>query len=227
MGEKVTKRCIAFTAAVAILTSSVVAAELPTQCTTDAMIVFDASGSMVENGEASATRIDEARSALARILPQVSHSRRLGLITYGPGPFEQCNVTLNYQPMPDAAERILSAVKSLQPAGRTPLTRAVEYAADILDFRNRPGVVVLVTDGEENCSRSPCALAKELHALARALTVHVIVYRLEIGWDGQQGRLETKCLSDYNKGLYVPVSTEEELVAALQKTLGCPLVSKN
>jgi Ca-activated chloride channel homolog len=207
--------------------SSVGAAELPTRCSEDAMIVFDASGSMVADGEASVRRIDEARRALARVLPQVTRYRRIGLITYGPGPFEQCNVQLNFQPVPNAAERILRAVGSLEPAGRTPLTTAVEDAANVLDFRHRPGAVVLVTDGEETCSRSPCDLAKKLHALAKALTIHVIAYRLEIGWDGQQGRLETKCLSDYNNGLYVPVSTEEELVASLQKTLGCPLVSQN
>ena len=134
---------------------------------------------------------------------------------------------LNLRPTPNAAERILSTVRSLEPAGRTPLTTAVEDAANVLDFRNRPGVVVLVTDGEETCNRSPCSLARNLHAVAKALTIHVIAYRLEIGWDGQQGRLETKCLSDYTSGLYVPVSTEEELVAALHKTLGCPLVSRN
>ena len=182
---------------------------------------------MVGNGVTFVSRIDEARRALYRVLPQVARSRRIGLITYGPGPFERCNVKLNLRPTPNAAERILSTVRSLQPAGRTPLTTAVEDAANVLDFRNRPGVVVLVTDGEETCSRSPCALARNLHAVAKALTIHVIAYRLEIGWDGQQGRLETKCLSDYTSGLYVPVSSEEELVAALQKTLGCPLVSQN
>ncbi len=191
------------------------------------MIVFDASSSMVGNGVTFVSRIDEARRALSRVLPQVAHSRRIGLITYGPGPFERCNVKLNLRPTPNAAERILSTVRSLEPAGRTPLTTAVEDAANVLDFRNRPGVVVLVTDGEETCNRSPCSLARNLHAVAKALTIHVIAYRLEIGWDGQQGRLETKCLSDYTSGLYVPVRTEEELVAALHKTLGCPLVSRN
>lgn len=222
-----TRRCIAFATAAAIFICPATAAEQPTLCTSDAMIVFDASSSMVGNGVTFVSRIDEARRALSRVLPQVARSRRIGLITYGPGPFERCNVKLNFRPTPNAADRILSTVRSLEPAGRTPLTTAVEDAANVLDFRNRPGVVVLVTDGEETCSRSPCALARNLHAVAKALTIHVIAYRLEIGWDGQQGRLETRCLSDYTSGIYVPVSTEEELVAALQKTLGCPLVSQN
>jgi Ca-activated chloride channel family protein len=59
-------------------------------CVEDAMLVFDASGSMAGNvnqGIATITpRIDAVRSALAKILPGVTRLRRVGLITYGPGP---------------------------------------------------------------------------------------------------------------------------------------------
>jgi len=40
---------------------------------------------------------------------------------------------------------------------------------------------------------------------------------------GEQTLLETKCLAEQNNGLYVPVDTEDDLIAALEKTLGCPL----
>jgi len=62
----------------------------PTPCNEDAMIVFDASGSMAGNvGQGIGTtipRIDEARHALAEVLPSATRFRRVGLITYGPGP---------------------------------------------------------------------------------------------------------------------------------------------
>lgn len=49
------------------------------------MIVFDASGSMSGNEKlgiaTTITRIDEVRSALARVLPSVTTHRRVGLIT--------------------------------------------------------------------------------------------------------------------------------------------------
>lgn len=130
-------------------------AQNPASCVEDAMIVFDASGSMSGNEKlgiaTTITRIDEVRSALARVLPSVTTHRRVGLITYGPGPYNQCNVRLNLRPSPDAAGRIMEEVNTLIPAGKTPLTAAVEQAADILDFRSKPGVVVVVTDGEETC----------------------------------------------------------------------------
>jgi len=71
-------------------------------CNDDAMIVFDASGSMAGNvGQGIATtipRIDEARHALAEVLPSATKFRRVGLVTYGPGPYQQCNVHLDLKP---------------------------------------------------------------------------------------------------------------------------------
>jgi Ca-activated chloride channel homolog len=66
----------------------------PGPCIKDAMIVFDASGSVAGDGwgygsESANTvsRIDKVRSALAKVLPSASSFRRVGLITFGPGPY--------------------------------------------------------------------------------------------------------------------------------------------
>src|SRR3989304_5795063 len=68
----------------------------PGPCTEDAMIVFDASGSMSGNQVLgipnSRARIDEVRAALAQVLPTATKHRRVGLITYGPGPSNQLHV---------------------------------------------------------------------------------------------------------------------------------------
>src|SRR6516165_5973485 len=80
-------------------------------CRDDAMIVFDASGSMSGNQTLgipnSQARIDEVRAALADVLPNVTRLRKVGLISFGPGPWNQCNVQLNLRPTPDAAELIM------------------------------------------------------------------------------------------------------------------------
>ena len=132
------------------------------------MVVFDASGSMSGNETLgipnSRARIDEARSALAQVLPNATKFRRIGLVTYGPGPWNECNVKLNFKPMADAAGPIINTVNAIVPAGKTPLTQGIEEAAEALDFRNKTGVVVILTDGEETCGRSPCELGKQLHA---------------------------------------------------------------
>jgi Ca-activated chloride channel homolog len=203
----------------------------PTPCNEDAMIVFDASGSMSGNQVLgipnSRARIDEVRAALAQVLPSATKFRRVGLVTYGPGLYNQCNVKLEFKPIPDATGPIMSAVNNLVPAGKTPLTEGVERAAEALNFRSKPGVVVVVTDGEETCGRSPCALAKQLHLTADRLTVHVIGFRYDgFSWTGGGNSvMELMCLADENNGLYIKANSEDELVEALEKTLDCPMVS--
>lgn len=200
-------------------------------CTDDAMIVFDASGSMSGNQTLgipnSKPRIDEVRAALAQVLPSATRFRRVGLVTYGPGPYNQCNVQLEFKPEKDAAKSIMRAVTSIIPAGKTPLTSGVEEAAEALDFRNKPGVIVVVTDGEETCDRSPCQLAKQLHDAANQLTIHVIGFRYAgYSWTGTSSIVDLMCLANDNNGLYIKANSEGELIEALEKTLDCPMVSE-
>ena len=86
---------------------------------------------------------------------------------------------------------------------------------------------VVLTDGEETCGRSPCELGKELHAEAAQLTINVIGLRVKgFSWTGEQSILEARCLAEQNGGAYIPVETEDELAAAFEKTLGCPMISQ-
>ena len=200
-------------------------------CTQDAMIVFDASGSMAGNvNQGIATtipRIDEVRGALGTVLPRVTRARRVGLITYGPGPYAQCNVQLNLKPTENAAGLIMQEVDALSPAGKTPLTAAVKNAAEVLDYRHKPGLIVVLTDGEETCGGSPCDLGKELHAAATQLTIYIIGYRMKgLSWTGEGSILDAKCLAETNGGLYISTESKQDLIEALEKTLGCPMLSE-
>lgn len=200
-------------------------------CTEDAMIVFDASGSMAGNmyqGIATTRpRIDEVRKALSRVLPTATQFRKVGLITYGPGPYQQCNVELDFRPIPDAAQPIMTVVNALNPAGKTPLTEAVAQAAEVLDYRNKPGVIVVLTDGEETCGGVPCTLGKSLRADGVSLTVHVIGFQLKnFMWLGAQSVLDVMCLAEKTGGLYISAENREDLVKAFEKTLGCPMMSR-
>jgi Ca-activated chloride channel family protein len=201
------------------------------QCNEDAMLVFDASGSMAGNlNQGIATikpRIDEVRAALAKVLPSITRFRRVGLITYGPGPYQQCNVQLALKPTPYAARLIMQEVNALMPAGKTPLARAVEQAAEVLDYQHKPGLIVVLTDGEETCGGSPCDLGAQLHSSAAHLTVHIIGFRMkDFSWTGEQSILDAKCLAEKNGGLYISAEAEQDLTEALEKTLGCPMLSE-
>lgn len=205
-------------------------------CARDAMLVFDGSASMAELGLQldEPKRIDDARRALQDAMPQIAPIRRIGLITYGPGPENSCDgINLKFKPVADAAQPVLDAIAWLDPNGLTPLTDAVREAAEVLNYRTDPGIVVLVTDGNETCGGAPCALGSELASTAADLTVHVIGFRVETGRLGVQtpdehlfseGISVAKCLSDRTGGMYVSTQTVEELSRALRRTLGCSFI---
>ena len=96
--------------------------------------------------------------------------------------------------------------------------------------RERPGVVVLVTDGRETCGGTFCVLADELTADGADITVHVIGFkRRGETFDPKHfatgGFEKARCLADRTGGFYVSAEDTDELVDALQQPLGCALLS--
>jgi len=209
-----------------------------TDCSVDAMLVFDGSASMDEIGFdiQEHTRIVDARDAMRRAMPDIAPYRRVGLLVYGPGPRDACaNIDLRFGPIKDAAGPIIDAVERLAPNGLTPLAAAVEQAAEALDYRAEPGIVVLVTDGNETCGGRPCALGAELAAAGHDLTVHVIGFKVVaefFSWNNPEqqnyeaGKTVARCLADQTGGMFVSTETIEDLADALRMTLGCPVIGR-
>ena len=227
------KSAIGMALTAALLASDI--AQATPECTADAIVVFDGSASMAEvaPGSADEPRIIAAREAMRRVMPEIALYRRLGLVTYGPGNRERSceNVNLRFPPIPDAAPRIIGEVDTLQPDGNTPLTDAVHTAAEALDYTRKSSVVLLVTDGRETCGGSPCALGAELATRGADITVHVIGFQLQRDYDGHPSfrppnvTYKGDCLAKKTGGQIVTTETVGELVAALRKTLACPLFS--
>jgi Ca-activated chloride channel homolog len=204
-----------------------VSADDKESCAADAMIVFDASGSMAATDvEGVPSRIDMVRQALKKILPPVSKVRNLGLVVYGPGrSANMCqNVVLKFPPKPDAGNEIMSEVKKLSPAGNTPLTSGVKIAADALEQSRKPAAIVLLTDGEETCGGDPCALGRQLRISYPGVVVHIIGYKLQ-SLDGGTPVSGAKCLADQTGGYNASANTLDELVSALSKMLSCPEIT--
>lgn len=208
-------------------------------CTTDAMLVFDGSTSMVDTtlGIQGLPKIAEAQRAMARALPEIEDFRRVGLMIYGPQQVgDACaGISLQFRPIEKSAEPILKATRNFAPGGLTPLTEAVAQAAEVMNHRTEPGVIVLLTDGSETCGGRPCSLAAQLADQAYDLTVHVIGFQLNphdayFQWNNPEQEFGTenvtRCLAEATGGMYVTTETIDGLTAALQTTLGCPLFGR-
>ncbi len=192
-------------------------------CTEDAMLVLDASGSMVQGrGAGGVTLLEGARSATREVVPAATLHRRMGLMTLGPGKGDQCsNIELRVPVQDRAAQPIIDVVEGLPADGGTPLAKAVEAAADALDYRSKPAVLVVVSDGDETCGRDPCELAERLKASAKDLTIHVI------GFGAANGKSAgASCLADATQGRQVVARDTAELTTALRQTLVCPQLSE-
>lgn len=212
-----TRALVSYVAAASILV-------LPTSafanCRENAMIVFDASGSMGAPAE-GARRIDIARQAIDDILPEVTATRPTGLVTYGGAFAMGCDgVELRLPPMSNAGSLIRSELLALQPSGQTPVSEATWLAAQAVDDGSQRGTVVVVTDGRENCGLSACALGAKLAREAPNIKVHVIGFHLR-----SAAEASVACLAQQTGGTYSATRTLTALRQALRRTLTCPRIS--
>ncbi|MEL6647672.1 MAG: VWA domain-containing protein [Pseudomonadota bacterium] len=207
-------------------------------CATDAMLVFDGSASMgeISFSARAPTRLEDARLAMHRAMPEIAPFRRVGLLVYGPGGDTGCSgIDLRFAPVAEAADQVVGEIDQLTPNGLTPIAASVRAAAEALDYERAPGIVVLVTDGNETCGGRPCALGEELAQTGADLTVHVIGFKVvydPFSWNSPEaqsydgGKTVAKCLADFTGGMFVSTETVDELADALRETLGCALIGQ-
>jgi len=201
------------------ISSSIVAAQdQEISCGGDAMLVFDASSSMVQETNGGSSRLVTAKRAIGRILPQIDRNRRLGLMTIGPGPGDQCsNVVLRVPMQPGAAPRIREEIDALDSDGGTPLSVAVEKAAEALSGEISSPSIIIVTDGDDTCGRDPCDEIQTLRDRHAGISVHV----LGIGENSKR----ISCLANATRGQFLEAGNEAEMADALRTVLSCPRIA--
>jgi Ca-activated chloride channel family protein len=185
------------------------------------MIVLDASGSMWGQIDGRA-KIDIARETLSSVLKSVPAGTELGLMVYGHREKGSCSdIELAVPPGAGTENAINAFVSGLNPKGKTPISHAVEQAADVLKYTEDKATVVLVTDGLETCEADPCALASALESKGVDFTTHVVGF----GLTEDEGK-QVACLAENTGGKYFQASDATQLVAALTETVADAPMSK-
>lgn len=133
------------------------------------LFVLDGSGSMNADWGQKQSRMDVAKSILARLVDslRVNPKLELALRVYGHRYSRQANNCNDSQlEVPFGSNNhntIINEIKDITPRGVTPITYSLLQAAR--DFPTASGyrnIVILITDGVESCGGDPCQASIEL-----------------------------------------------------------------
>lgn len=144
------------------------------------LLVFDASYSMAGYWE-SDQKINIARNFLYEIIDSLSELRnvQMALRVYGhqsPVPPQDCEDTKLEVPFnTNNALQIKQKLKYLTPKGTTPIAFSLDKAAgDFTPCSECRNIIILITDGIEECKGDPCAVSRKLQHLGIVLKPFII-----------------------------------------------------
>jgi Ca-activated chloride channel family protein len=187
--------------------------------TTRILFVFDASQSMGGLWQ-SGVKFNIARDLLARMLDslQTVPNLELGLRVYGhqkPVPPQDCNDTRLEVPIgKNNTSRIETILKNLVPRGTTPIAYSLEQTEkDFTPCENCRNIIVLITDGDEECDGDPCTVSKALQKKGVMLKPFIIGI-------GRDFRADFECV-----GTYFDASTEHNFQSVLKVVISQALNS--
>jgi Ca-activated chloride channel family protein len=172
------------------------------------LFIFDASNSM--NGSwQNGKKMPIARKLLSTALDSLRNvdNLELALRVYGHQKSylggQDCNDTkleVPFAKSSTAVDQIVAKLKTIQPKGTTPIAKTLEKCADDFpmcgDCRN---IIILITDGIEECGGDPCAMSMALQEKGIVLKPFVIGIGLDVDF-----KKTFECI-----GTYYDVSNED------------------
>ncbi len=177
------------------------------------VLVFDASGSMWNRVDGALTRIEVARDVMGDYFGSRDNAVPLSVIAYGHNRRGDCGDIEVINPMGQGDTALLeSRLRGLMPRGMTPLTDSLSMARAQIPQTAESADIILVTDGLENCSGDPCALAAELAADGIDIRAHVVGFGLSA--------VEVEalsCITDQTGGMLFQTNSGDELADALRQ----------
>jgi len=132
--------------------------------TADVVLVIDVSGSM-QAADVAPTRLDAAKTAATALIDQLPSSDRIALVSF------DSRAALR-QPLTTDRGAVKAALASLAPGSGTALGDGLWLAFNQLDpatraasaTRERPAMIVAMTDGVSNQGSDPLAVAQQIAA---------------------------------------------------------------
>ena len=153
------------------------------------LFVFDASQSMLGRWQ-SGRKIDIAKQLLTNITDSLKYVKNLelGLRVYGhqrsfpPQDCDDTRLEINFIPSNVFTDRIKGKLSMIRAKGTTPIAKSLEEAAADFPLDNSRNIVILITDGKEECGMDPCAVSRLFAKKGIILKPFVIGIGLDKSW---------------------------------------------
>ena len=194
-----------------ITNSTKMASQLVNNGSLQVLLILDASCSMEDALLDGQTKMNAAKIAINKLVKQLAPSVRLGLRVYGGGltaksPCSDTRLQVPVQVNP--TEKIQAVLETLRPAGPTPISQSLVDAVNgDFPLPNAKKHIILISDGAETCSTSPCPIVIDLLRKHPELKLDVIGF-------GQLDNTTTKqlnCVAAATFGRLVKANSAKDL----------------
>jgi len=153
------------------------------------LFIFDASQSMLGRWQ-SGRKIDIAKKLLCNMVDSLKYMENLeiGLRVYGhqkgypPQDCDDTKLEINFLPAHLAADRMKAKLSMIRARGTTPIANSLEEGAKDFPSGIARNIVILITDGKEECGMDPCAVSRLYQRKGIILKPFVIGVGLDVSW---------------------------------------------
>jgi hypothetical protein len=185
-------------------------------------LILDASGSM-KRAIDGRPMIDTAKSVLSDIVRQLPGDMRVALRVYGhrvpegrPGACQNSELVFPFAKLNRPV--LLSKIAAVRALGTTPIAYSLQQVAS--DVGRTPGekMIVLVTDGKEECGGDPAAAVSALTAQGIKVKLNIVGFALA----DTALKADLRRLAELTRGQFVEAKDAQSLRAAIEQSLAVP-----
>ena len=185
-------------------------------------LVLDASGSM-KRAIGGRPMMEIAKAALVDVVARLPAGTSVALRVYGhrvrekqPGDCEDSNLEVPFGPLD--RKRLTDSIRRVRALGTTPIAYSIRQAGEDLRESPGPAILIVVTDGREECKGDPAAEVEKLRASGLDVTLNIVGFGLTDPGD----RAAMVAVAGAGKGSYYDAADEAALRAAIDRALAVP-----
>jgi von Willebrand factor type A domain len=197
---------------------------IPKLATPQLELMLDASGSMKEKLKGKGPRkIDIAKEAMVQIIEGLPDGLQVALRVFGHrirerqrGDCQDSKLVVPFATLDKP--RLLNQVRAIQALGTTPIAYSLQQIERDFGVAQGEKIVILITDGKEECKGDPSAVVSELLAKGFQVRLHIVGFALA----DEAAKRELQQLAERTGGRFSDTKDAKALHGAIEQALAVP-----